>query len=213
MKSSLTNMVLVLLGICVVCSAAVGLVYNVTKEPIAKSQANKEMAALAAVLPEFDNSPVAEDIAGQMVYKALMGEELVGVAVKSTSPNGFNGNVVLMVGFLPDGTINNIEVVEQAETPGLGTLMTEEGNVLLASFRGRKAAEMNMTVKQDGGEVDALTAATISSRAYAHAVSLAYASFKVVMGEGSEEEVDALTSATNLNPATGEEWEENTNEE
>ena len=100
----------------------------------------------------------------------------------------------LMVGFTADGTIVNIEVLEQAETPGLGTNMTVIDNPLLLSFKGKQAAEMNMTVKKDGGDVDALTAATISSRAYADAVARAYAAFKSV----TTGVVEAYTSATQL---------------
>ena len=82
--------------------------------------------------------------------------------------------------------IININVLEQKETPGLGTKMTDEGNVLLASFKDKNASEINMTVKKDGGDVDALTAATISSRAYAEAVAVAYEAFKVACGWQSE---------------------------
>lgn len=195
-------MVLVLLGICLVCSAAVAMVYEVTKAPIVKSQQQKEMAALAAVLPEFDNSPEGEIVADQVVYRATRGGELVGVAVKSTSPNGFNGNIVLMVGFTMDGTIVNVEVVEQAETPGLGSNMASEDNVLLGSFKGRKAADMTMTVTKDGGDVDALTAATISSRAYAEAVALAYEAFKQTMAE--EEQSDGVAAEDVLPAFDGE---------
>ena len=174
MKSSLKNMVLVLLGICLVTSAAVALVYDVTKEPIEKAKQQKTVDALKAVLPTFDNQPQAEE----GVYKATLGGQTVGYAVESTSPNGFNGNIKLMVGFDTEGTIVNIAVLEQAETPGLGSNMAEEDNVLLTSFKGKKASELKMTVKKDGGDVDALTAATISSRAYAEAVALAYEAFK-----------------------------------
>lgn len=174
MKSSLKNMVFVLLGICLVTSATVAIVHKVTEDPIEKAKQQKTAAALKAVLPAFDNKPEAVD----GVYKATLGDKVVGYAVESTSPNGFNGNVKLMVGFDAEGTIVNIDVLEQAETPGLGSNMAEEDNVLLTSFKGKKASELKMTVKKDGGDVDALTAATISSRAYAEAVALAYEAFK-----------------------------------
>lgn len=169
-------MVLVLLAICLVTSSAVGLVYDVTKEPIEKAKQQKTVQALKAVLPAFDNEPVAKD----GIYKATMGGKTVGYAVESTSPNGFNGDITLMVGFDTEGTIVNIAVLEQAETPGLGSNMANEENVLLASFKEKKAEGIKMTVKKDGGDVDALTAATISSRAYAEAVALAYEQFKKV---------------------------------
>lgn len=183
MKSSLKNMVLMLFVIALVCSAAVVGVYNVTKEPIQKAQEQKVVDALKKVLPEFDNSPVREERGSCFVYEATLGEEIVGYAIETTSANGFNGNITLMVGLLVDGTIYNIEVLSQAETPGLGANMTGEENPLLLSFKGRKPAEMTMTVKKDGGDVDALTAATISSRAYAEAVAFAYGVFAEIAEE------------------------------
>lgn len=196
MKSSLKNMVLVLFVICAVASAAVAYVSQITAEPIEQAKQQKVVAALKAVLPEFDNTPVAATVEGfeGAYYEAKLGDQTVGYAFESTSPNGFNGNVKLMVGFTVDGTIVNIEVLEQAETPGLGTNMTVIDNPLLLSFKGKQAAEMNMIVKKDGGDVDALTAATISSRAYADAVARAYAAFKSV----TTGVVEAYTSATQL---------------
>lgn len=190
MKSSLKNMVLMLFVIALVCSAAVVGVYNVTKEPIQKAQEQKVVDALKKVLPEFDNSPVREERGGCFVYEATLGEEIVGYAIETTSANGFNGNITLMVGLLVDGTIYNIEVLSQAETPGLGANMTGEENPLLLSFKGRKPAEMTMTVKKDGGDVDALTAATISSRAYAEAVAFAYGVFAEIAEEIKDATID-----------------------
>lgn len=192
MKSSLKNMVLMLFVIALVCSAAVSVVYDVTKEPIRQAQQQKVVDALRNVLPAFDNTPERVERDGCAVYEATNGGEVVGYAIESTSPNGFSGNVTLMVGVQTDGTIYNIEVLEQAETPGLGANMVAEGNVLLSSFKGRKGSEMTMTVRKDGGDVDALTAATISSRAYSEAVALAYGVF-----EGIAEERSAVV----VNPA------------
>lgn len=183
MKSSLRNMVLMLFVIALVCSAAVAVVYDMTKEPIAKAQAQKVVDALRSVLPTFDNTPEREEVNGCFVYEATSGDEVVGYAVESTSPNGFNGDVTLMVGVTADGTIYNIEVLSQAETPGLGANMESEDNALLGSFKGKDGAKMTMTVKKDGGDVDALTAATISSRAYAEAVAMAYDTVKGIIEE------------------------------
>lgn len=186
MKSSLKNMVLMLFVIALVCSAAVAGVYELTKEPIAKAQQQKVVDALAEVLPSFDTTSDKEAVGGCFVYEARLGGEIVGYAVETSSPNGFNGNIDLMVGFDVDGTICNVAVLQQAETPGLGANMDSEDNALLASFKGKKASEMNMTVKKDGGDVDALTAATISSRAYSEAVALAYEAFKEVAAEAAK---------------------------
>lgn len=183
MKSSLRNMVLMLFVIALVCSAAVAVVYDMTKEPIRKAQEQKVVDALRGVLPEFDNEPQRVERGGCYVYEATMNGEVVGYAIEGTSPNGFNGNVTLMVGYDTNGTIYNIEVLAQAETPGLGDNMKTDDNLLINSFKGKKADQMKMTVTKDGGDVDALTAATISSRAYAEAVAFTYEVYKAIAEE------------------------------
>lgn len=183
MKSSLRNMVLMLFVIALVCSAAVAVVYDVTKEPIKRAQEQKVVDALRKVLPAFESVEEMEEREG--VYVATKGDEVVGYAIEGASPNGFNGNVSLMVGYTAEGVIYNVEVLAQAETPGLGANMESEGNALIVSFKGKKAEDMTMTVGKDGGDVDALTAATISSRAYAEAVALTYEVFKGVYEEAN----------------------------
>ena len=193
-------MVLVLFCITLVSSACVGLVNMITVEPIAKAKAAAVQAALAEVLPDFDATESSEHVADELVivaHKATKNGKVVGYAIETATKNGFSGLVRLMVGFDTKGTILNINVLEQAETPGLGAKMTEEGNPLLASIQGKKASKMNLTVKKDGGDVDALTAATISSRAYAEAVARAFQVFEVAAG--LDDEVNATTGATQTN--------------
>lgn len=202
MKSTLFNMVAVLSGITLIASASVGLVNMVTEEPIRLAEENAKKAALEQVLPEFeattdqalelDNMPI-------VVYNASKGGQTVGYAVESMTKSGFGGEVKLMVGFLPDGTINNISVLKQAETPGLGTNMANEEakNPLLKSVKNqnpesKKLVDGKLAVTKDGGDVDALTAATISSRAYLDAVNRAWAAFKSVQG-GQQQSVEAQT--------------------
>ena len=186
MKSTLINMVSVLAGICLVASACVGAVYTIPAEPIAQAKAQATIDALSNVLPEFDNDPaetVAELTLDQIpvkVYTATKGENVAGYAVETMTKNGFGGAVRMMVGFLPSGEVNNVNVLEQAETPGLGTKMCDEGNPLITSFKGKNPADMKMAVTKDGGDVQALTAATISSRAYVDAMSRAYEAYKEV---------------------------------
>ena len=197
MKSSLKNMVLVLFCITLISGACVGLVNMITVDPIAKAKEAAEKAALAQVLPEFDAVEMSEHTADELpivAYKATKGDEVVGYAIKTATKSGFSGMVKMMVGFDTKGTILNVNVLEHNETPGLGAKMTEEGNPLLASIQGKEASKTNLTVKKDGGDVDALTAATISSRAYADAVARAYAVFKVAAGW--QKEVNATTGAT-----------------
>ena len=185
MESSLKNMVLVLFTITLLSSAAVGGVYMLTEEPIAQAKVAAVNNALKQVLPEYE-ATTSQDIEVNAlpikVHTATVADKAVGYAVESISKNGFGGEVRLMVGFDTEGTILNINVLEQKETPGLGTKMADEGNVLLASLKDKNAAQINLTVKKDGGDIDALTAATISSRAYAEAVAVAYEAFKVACG-------------------------------
>ena len=197
MKSSLKNMVLVLFCITLISSACVGLVNMITVEPIAKAKEAAVREALAQVLPEFDATEKSEHTADELLiiaYKATKGGEVVGYAIESQTKNGFSGLVRLMVGFDTAGTILNVNVLEQNETPGLGAKMTEEGNPLVESVKGKSAPQFNFKVRKDGGDVDALTAATISSRAYAETVARAYSVFKVVAGW--EKDIQAITGAS-----------------
>ena len=189
MKSSLKNMVLVLFTITLLSSAAVGGVYMLTKEPIAQAKVAAVNNALKQVLPEYESTTSQTIEVAELpivTHTATVADKAVGYAVESISKNGFGGAVRLMVGFDAEGKILNINVLEQKETPGLGTKMADEGNVLLLSLKDKNAAEVNMTVKKDGGDIDALTAATISSRAYAEAVAVAYEAYKVASGKQSE---------------------------
>ena len=189
MESSLNNMVLVLFTITLLSSAAVGGVYTITKEPIAQAKVAAVNNALKQVLPEYEATTSQTIEVNDMAveaYTATVAEKAVGYAIKSSSKNGFGGAISLMVGFDTEGNIININVLEQKETPGLGTKMADEGNALQASLVGKNAGKVNLTVKKDGGDIDALTAATISSRAYAEAVAIAYEAFKVACGWQAE---------------------------
>lgn len=185
MESSLKNMVLVLFTITLLSSAAVGGVYLITKEPIAQAKEAAVNNALKQVLPEFEattKQTIEVNALLIVAHTATVADKAVGYAIESISKNGFGGAIRLMVGFDTEGNIVNINVLEQKETPGLGTKMTDEGNALHSSLVGKNAGKVNLTVKKDGGDVDALTAATISSRAYAEAVAVAYEAFKVACG-------------------------------
>jgi electron transport complex protein RnfG len=103
-------------------------------------------------------------------------DELVGTAIKTYTKNGFGGLVWLMVGFKTDGAINDISVLEQNETPGLGTKMTTAK--FKNQFNDKNPEQYKLSVTKDGGDVDAITAATISSRAFCDAVNRAHKSFK-----------------------------------
>lgn len=181
MKSTLVNMVLSLGVITVVAAAALAGVYTATKAPIEQAKAEKQKAAIGQVLPEisFNNNPADEaaeiTVNGETVtvFPARQDGEIVGIAVESHDTNGFSGNITVMYGFNPSGDITGYDVMQHAETPGLGSKMEEWFRNPAHSIIGLNAATSNLTVSKDGGDVDAITAATISSRAFLRALTLA----------------------------------------
>jgi len=182
-ESTFKNMVLSLTLISVVASACLGFVYELTKKPIELSNLNKKLNAIREVVPEFTNNPNDDMFrlpTGEgdslEIYPAKKDGTIIGYAVNTYTNNGFSGNISLMAGFKPDGTIINISVLEQKETPGLGTKMTEPE--FKDQFNNKNPADFELKVIKDGGTVDAITAATISSRAFCDAVSRAYNTLK-----------------------------------
>lgn len=191
LESTLQNMILSLVIICVVAAGALAGVYILTKANIEAQAQAKQQAAILAVLPEGCTVADAEEAGGLTLYKAYINDEWVATAVE-TSEVGFDGSQVIMVGFDTEGNILNYEVLKQTETPGLGAhidhwFKDNKGN---QSIIGRKAGAL--AVKQDNGDVDAITAATISSRAFLKAINKAYVAFK-------DGDVEAHTGASQLN--------------
>ena len=189
LKSTLPNMLLSLTGICVVAGAILAGVNQMTTEPIAASKAASLEAAIKAVTPEFDNKPAEEsymaatyDGDSLRIYPAKKGDELVGVAVESSTKKGFGGEIKVVVGFDPDGKLINYSVQKHSETPGLGAKMQEwfRTDKNKQSVIGRTLTEDGLKVSKDGGDVDAITAATISSRAFLDAINRAYSAYKSV---------------------------------
>ncbi len=178
-ESTFKNMVLSLALISLGASACLGFVYQMTKEPIALSVLNKKLDAIKQVVPAFNNNPNAEMFrlpTGEGdsldIYPARKDSAIVGYAVSTYTKKGFSGNINMMAGFKTDGTIVNITVLDHKETPGLGTKMTEPA--FKDQFMDKNPSEFKLKVKKDGGPVDAITAATISSRAFCDAVDRAY---------------------------------------
>jgi len=210
LESNLQNMVLSLTLVALVTAALLGGMYVLTEEPIRLSKENKQMQAKVEVLPvqEGVSFAEAEDHDGVMVYRAYVGEEFVGAAVETFDPNGFNGRFSLMIGFDKEGQISGYKVLEQNETPGLGANMvewfrTDKGK---QNIIGLDPAKTNMKVSKDGGDVDAITAATITSRAFLRAVERAYKAYADQPNVDAAGGATALTGATTLNePVAAEE--------
>ena len=182
-KSSFKNMSLCLLAICLVCSALLAGVYALTAEPIAAAAAAKNEAAIKEVLPETAVTIEEErtvDFEGASYSYNLAYDELgntVGCAI-NVAPVGFGGPIVLKVGFDVTGCSCNTKVLSQAETPGLGAKCVEPA--FSDQFKGWNPAEKDLAVKKDGGDVDAITASTITSRAYADGLLLATKVFQAI---------------------------------
>lgn len=177
-------MVATLVIIMVLAGLSLAGVVNMTADAIAKSEKEKQESALKAVLPAFDNDiastrkEVKIDEKNKLVlYYAKKGEENVGVAMETYTNKGFSGNFKIMVGFSTDGTIINTAVLDHHETPGLGDKMDASKSRFPDQFKNKTPASFKLKVKKDGGDVDAITAATISSRAFCDALQRAYDEF------------------------------------
>lgn len=228
--SSFSNMVLTLAVITTVAATTLGYIFKLTEGPINEARQQKQQEAIQMVVPEFDNNPVEEmykipanDDDSLNVFPAKKDGENVGVAIESVSHKGYGGDVTIMVGLLPDGTINNYQVLEHKETPGLGTKMDEwfkpseeseggsaAGNPAFnwlfgidsdvsdgqTSIVGIDPENTELKVSADGGDIDAITAATISSRAFLDAVQKAWSAYS--------ENADSYSSATTKNNETQE---------
>lgn len=182
-KSSFRNMTLCLFVICLVCSALLAGVYALTADPIAAAAAAKNEAAIMEVLP--DSAVKIEEVRtvemdGQTYEYNLAYDEqgnTVGCAI-NVAPVGFGGPIAIKVGFDINGNIWNTKVLSQAETPGLGAKCVEPS--FSAQFKGFNPAEKKLAVKKDGGDVDAITASTITSRAYTDGLALAVKVFQTI---------------------------------
>ena len=185
MPSTLTNMILSLTLIACVAGLGLSVVSAVTAEPIALARQAKLEAAINMVLPEFHRlgEPEVREVDGGVLtfYRAYdENDELIGTAIATFSLKAFTGGrpFRLMAGFLPDGTIYNIDVLEHSETPGLGDKIEHRKSTWPRQFQGKHPATFDLRVKNDGGQVDAITAATITARAYSDAVQRAFDNLK-----------------------------------
>ena len=182
-ESNFLNMVLTLFLVSFVAAGTLGFVYEMTKEPIRLVEIETINNAISEVVPGFENNPfeemfkVATEKDSLVFYPAIINGEVSGVAVETWTMQGFNGLIRLMVGFNPDGTITDIAVLEHGETPGLGDKIKKDKSDFSLQFTGKDPANFQLAVKKDNGDVDAITASTITSRAYCDAVQRAYDAF------------------------------------
>ena len=184
--------VVVLTTVCVVAASALAVVYAVTKGPIAEAERQEKLKAIREVLnPKPENSPDEDTFESPTAKTFYQGrnaaKELTGLALAVTSPDGYSGNIDLMMGINPsDGKITGIYVLKHLETPGLGSKIKDDsfqgqfiGKAIIA---GQGESDPNFIVKKDGGSVEAISGATISSRAVAKALRGGLESFNKEYG-------------------------------
>ena len=174
-------MTICLLAICLVCSGLLAGVYALTKEPIDNAAKAKNEAAIKEVLPEevakIDEEKSIELDGVKYTYNLAYDEDgnTVGCAV-NVAPVGFGGPIVIKVGFKVDAQTGknlvwNTKVLSHAETPGLGAKCSE--SAFADQFKGLDPTVKTLEVTKDGGDIDAVTASTITSRAFTDGVATA----------------------------------------
>ncbi len=196
-QSSLKNMVLSLGIICLVSSGILAVVYALTKKPIEAAAEKKTNDAIMQVLPAFDGQPerlsIEADGKVYEYYQVMKDGNVSGYAITAAA-TGFGGPVSLMVGVTSEGIVYNTSVLSQSETPGLGAKCTEPS--FADQFKNLDPAVTRLAVKKDGGDIDAITASTITSRAYVNAVNNALAIFKAITEGGDPDVASGASTAS-----------------
>lgn len=203
MKKIIKN-TLVLTVITLVAGILLGFVYEITKEPIAKSKEKAKNEAYRSVMAEadtfeayadFDSEEASKVIAdagipGCHVDEAVVakkGEEVKGYVITTTSGEGYGGDIQISIGIAEDGTVEGIAILSIGETAGLGMRATEPE--FQAQFVGKKVDTFTVTKTgaQAENEIDALSGATITSNAVTNAVNAGVAYFHHEIGGGVNE--------------------------
>ncbi|MFW5821878.1 MAG: RnfABCDGE type electron transport complex subunit G [Tangfeifania sp.] len=186
-ESNFKNMVITLFLVTFVAAAALGLVYDFTKDAIAEAKKRAQSEAIEKVLPSFEQLGETYKVAAENgedtieIFPAYQDNELVGYAVKTFTNNGFSGYISIMAGIDNSGNFSGYEVLEHAETPGLGSKMNEwfrSQEKQDQSVIGKNPESTKFEVTKDGGDIDGITASTITSRAFLEALKRAYRAYE-----------------------------------
>jgi electron transport complex protein RnfG len=186
-ESTFINMVLALFLVTLIAAGALGYVYDLTKVPIEKAKIEAKNKAIRSVLPEFDEIidefKVATTPGNDSLefYPAYKNGSLVGMAIKTYTKKGFSGFISIMAGIDANGNISGYQVLEHGETPGLGSKMElwfKNSDKPKQTVLGKNPETTKFIVSKDGGDIDAITASTITSRAFLDALTRAYDSYK-----------------------------------
>lgn len=177
----MARLIIVLTAICLVAAVALARVYDITKGPIAEQERLRTVNALKAVLPAFNNDidrDAVEVVVGKdkkskdikiKFYKGKMDDARIGTAFQVIAPDGYAGDIAILIGVTPEGKISGIEIISHKETPGLGNKIIKKE--WRNQFKGGSLEDgPRLAVKKDGGEIDQFSGATISPRAVVNAV-------------------------------------------
>ncbi len=175
-SETLKTLIVSLLTISLISGVLLSATQLITSPVIVQGKAQRLQDTLATVLENFTNNPGTEQFTLEAYpnltfYPARNQDGLSGIAVRSVTSKGYAGDIVILAGFRTDGSVIKATVLELKETPGLGTKLKEEK--FLVQFPNLQASGFPLKVKKDGGGIDALTAATISSRAFLDALNQA----------------------------------------
>lgn len=184
---SLVSMVLTLFLVTAISATALGYIFELTKDPIAKAERDFLYKQINVVVPGASNAEIKTlsvmaidgktDKDSLYFYQVYKDDKLIGTAVKSYTNKGFSGYFEIIVGFDSEGKILDVNVLSHKETPGLGDKTSKDVSDWNNQFKDKDPASYKLVVKKDGGDVDAITAATISSRAFCDAMQRAYDTF------------------------------------
>ena len=194
LESSVQNMVMVLVGVALITGCILAYVNHATEGPIAEQKEKTLADGIKTVMGGGELTVAKTDTVRQndekgkemvfIIYNTNDAKEnYLGAAVESTT-GGFGGDLKVLVGFDPKGNILGYTILEHAETPGLGAKADKwfqkdgKGNII-----GKNPSEA-LVVKKDGGQIDAITASTITSRAFLKAVNQAYKAYQALPIDG-----------------------------
>jgi H+/Na+-translocating ferredoxin:NAD+ oxidoreductase subunit G len=190
-----SKLAIALLLVCLSAALAVGGIFDMTKETIAEQIRLKKLRLLHAVLPATDND-VDKDFKEIVVGKDKRGNDvtvryyfgrkegqLVGTAFSLVTPEGFSGDIEIMMGVDPGGAVTGVEIVQATETPGLGDKIQKDQK-WRESFQGKSLTNAKWAVKKDGGDFDQFTGATITPRAVVKVVKKGLDLYQEEFGNG-----------------------------
>jgi Na+-translocating ferredoxin:NAD+ oxidoreductase subunit G len=175
----------VLLTICLVVTFALALTYSVTKEPIAERAVADAENSRRAVLPDAESFQEVKEHSNTVkkVFKGIGNGEIVGYVFEVTE-NGYGGAMEIMVGIDRQGAITDINIGQHNETPGLGSKAQDIINPQFSGVAPREQFVVVKTKKSKPEEIEAITGATVTSRAVTNGVRVAYEMWTELVGSG-----------------------------